>query len=948
VLVRLKLDSATREDVTALFWARMETGSGGHVSVVEALLDTYKKKSLDNDNSDVRTPGDSGKGIQSPAVPANVSDDDIVNADAMLQNYMRLSDDELAAAQNGKLAYDSAWPGKFVKITGDTSLEMHEVNKPGKPVTLPAGAGLSLTCVQPVNSGFMATGWSDGVVHIYETFQWAIELKTPMASLRARDNHGKQLPGRVTKIRVLRGKFLAVFSEFGRVDLWKCEGNEWECVKAAINTNHGKDAAFSKTGRVAIATNNNEYIRVFDASSGNLIIARALNFEVSHITMSPDGTHVAVIDDKNRLHVFEVVENKELKPVGEPVENADAIYLSWVEVKGTQYIAAVGKDRKLKKWKCEATGDIIGLKREGDSVSSEAAAAFTVSKTAISRDGQMVAHLCKDGTVLLVDGTTGEVTGNRISLGINKGITAIALSDDHSLLAVTGRDNKIKFWHTASCLPTGVEIDAPAGFTGYSLAITNDNKNILFGTYGKTILFPISTGAKHRLLHTSPRDAVHNGLALAGDLLAIRDADKNIHFVNIKDSEKQGKSHHSEEIEATGAFAITPDGRHVFCQGKNGKACILDREKESFKSVESGPGDGFDKLDALQVSPDSSMVWSLERSQINKWKIERKLGLAVADNVNNGAGIAVVSMDKLLNEFMEQIAPSIGATLANVDINELKAFLAQSADQLSDMQRAVRQALLAALNIPEPVTELNVFNAVLSMLPDDVAAGLAARLAEIIDGRAKPETQVLHKPDWVMVTDKQMAEISLDANEQSAMDLFKNAESSTETLLRTTLDAADGNDLIWQVVWGVVENEGDYKILNMLANSWQNNVGFVRHFKNKTLSDSDMNSLKYELRNTLEEDVDNDKLKFAANGAENVQEEVRPIAIRKAIAAGLALANYESLDEETRGNALRNIMKLLTWASPGCIDEDSVPIFFLKRYKANRLISNLPESLDII
>ena len=112
-----------------------------------------------------------------------------------------------------------------------------------------------------------------------------------------------------------------------------------------------------------------------------------------------------------------------------------------------------------------------------------------------------------------------------------------------------------------------------------------ENKNILFGTYGKTILFPISTGAKHRLLHTSPRDAVHNGLALAGDLLAIRDADKNIHFVNIKDFEKQGKSHHSEEIEATGAFAITPDGRHVFCQGKNGKACILDREKESFKSV---------------------------------------------------------------------------------------------------------------------------------------------------------------------------------------------------------------------------------------------------------------------------------------------------------------------------------------------------------------------------
>jgi WD40 repeat protein len=242
--------------------------------------------------------------------------------------------------------------------------------------------------------------------------------------------------------------------------------------------------AFSPDGRTLVSGNGYNTIKLWDASSGQLL--RTLQ-EHSHtvlsVVFSPDGRTLASGGDDATIKIWDATSGQLLRTL---TGHSDSVISVAFSPDG-RTLASGSSDNTIKLWDA-ASGQLLRTLRGHT---------YSVLSVAFSPDGRTLASGSTDDTIKLWDVASGKLL--RTLTGHSNSVFSVVFSPDGRTLASGGDDTTIKLWDAAS----GQLLRTLQGHSNpvFSVAFSPDGHTLASGSYDHTIkLWDAASGQLLRTL----------------------------------------------------------------------------------------------------------------------------------------------------------------------------------------------------------------------------------------------------------------------------------------------------------------------------------------------------------------------------------------------------------------------------------------------------------------
>lgn len=250
--------------------------------------------------------------------------------------------------------------------------------------------------------------------------------------------------------------------------------------------------------RVAIGTSDGKVI-VCNAGNAQVLQTIEIGNAVTALAYSPDNQKLAIVDEKNTLHIYGPV-----IPPSQPQSGIE-LYLHQ-EVVSAQPLTRIEFSRDNRSvWATQADGQVSEWAYASPVQLRQFNHGGPVYSVAISGDGKTVVSGSTDQTIRIWDATTGQ---QKFQLNGHVGaVHAVALNADESLIVSAGADNSVRLWDVAG----GRQLKqlATLSETMYSVAVHPNGQTVAAaGADRKVHLFDLLTGAE-KLTMEGHTDYIH-------------------------------------------------------------------------------------------------------------------------------------------------------------------------------------------------------------------------------------------------------------------------------------------------------------------------------------------------------------------------------------------------------------------------------------------------------
>ena len=258
------------------------------------------------------------------------------------------------------------------------------------------------------------------------------------------------------------GKTLASANSNGQIVLWDVASGQARLTLPSQIANPVSGIVFSPDGNTLASVSDNS-ILLWDAASGDELLAFPGSVPVTDLAFSPDGKTLAAVGQDGRITLWDSQAGSITQVLTGDPSGVNALAFS----PDSTILSTGGKNARIKLWD-RATG------MEQASLPGVSGAAVT--DLVFSPDGKTLAAVGQDARITLRDSQSGSIihdlNGHQI------GVNAIAFSPDSKFLASGGQDAQIKLWDRA----TGKELAALPGENGVpvtSLVFSADGKSLV-------------------------------------------------------------------------------------------------------------------------------------------------------------------------------------------------------------------------------------------------------------------------------------------------------------------------------------------------------------------------------------------------------------------------------------------------------------------------------------
>lgn len=219
--------------------------------------------------------------------------------------------------------------------------------------------------------------------------------------------------------------------------------------------------SYSPTGEILATSNTDESVRIWDATSGELIrIIEGHDGTVNDVEFSPDGERIASAASDSQVKIWQVETGSELEAL-----QVSGAFVTSTSFHPTGKLVAGGN----------FTGSIMVWNIDDDKLNHFTKHLGPINELAFHPDGRRIASASADGTVIIWD---LDDEGSFVELlGHDAGVGGLAFNQDGSLIASASLDGSIRVWQA----DTGEVRLVLSGATGeevFDVEFSPDNRMI--------------------------------------------------------------------------------------------------------------------------------------------------------------------------------------------------------------------------------------------------------------------------------------------------------------------------------------------------------------------------------------------------------------------------------------------------------------------------------------
>jgi small GTP-binding protein len=327
-----------------------------------------------------------------------------------------------------------------------------------------------------------------------------------------------------------------------------------------INADGSWSIAWGPDGRRAVSPFDAEAVWLWDADSGNSLNALIGDFRgIVTIVFSPDGRHALSATDENTIRLWDAESGETLRVLK---GHSDVVTCVAWSRDGRRALSG-SEDETVRLWDIES----------GSCIRAFHGHRATVTSVAESPDGSWVLSGAHDNCAHIWERESGRLA--RILMGHGDSVSCVAWSPD-SRYALTGSiDTTLRIWNAQ----TG---DCERELEGHTESVLSvdwspDGRRLLSGSSDNTVrLWSVETGADLRLLegHVDLVSAVTASADLRLAVSSSRDA--NLRVWDLQEGRCLRALEGSAERMA--CVALSPDGRYVLSGAEDGTLRISETE----------------------------------------------------------------------------------------------------------------------------------------------------------------------------------------------------------------------------------------------------------------------------------------------------------------------------------------------------------------------------------
>jgi WD40 repeat protein len=319
------------------------------------------------------------------------------------------------------------------------------------------------------------------------------------------------------------------------------------------------DVAYSPDGTRLATSSGDRTIKVWDASSGELLFTIAGQRVMQDVAYSPDGTRLASADADGRARIWDAVSGT---PVLTLTGHSDALWGVAYNPAGTR-VATASSDRTVRVWDAISGTAVLTLTGHSDQVHG----------VAFGPEGALLATASNDGTARVWDALSGQEL--YVLEGHTGKVSAVAFSPDGKYLATASAgDGTAKVWDLA----TGQETTMLSGHRPsqvYRVAFSPDGQCLVTSSADKTAKAWQTGTWREMFTLVGHTDSVW-GLAFSPDgtrlATASRDGTARVWDVSPGNGRLIISAHDGELY----SLAFSPDGLRLASAGQDRAARVWD------------------------------------------------------------------------------------------------------------------------------------------------------------------------------------------------------------------------------------------------------------------------------------------------------------------------------------------------------------------------------------
>lgn len=440
------------------------------------------------------------------------------------------------------------------------------------------------------------------------------------------------------------GQMLAAAGDGSKVTLWKRDGNKW-CRETYPTQEQGREGnmvmclGFSPDGALLAAGSNDGRIYVRDIEAKSWTSVKTHEDRVTSLSFNRRGDRLITSSFDGTLRLWKV---PSMDDAGPPFTGHIGQVLCasfWHDAQtGAERVVSGGMDHKIIVWdpalsiaqpvrkglkrspfcytfspdgSCEVGGYksgaiVIRFRKSGRWVELADHHPERVLTAAFSRNGRFLITSSYDGTVLVHEMRDGDEVLSFPPLKMGPEVTAAAISDDGTRIAIAKGEGKVTLWGRV----TGAELGAPLdSFTSalFSLAFSPDGNSLAgSGDEDFAVQWNLTSGTLSRFPDVHVRWVQSVAYSQDGTMLVTASADNTLLLWDAKSTKQLSPpltGHHAPVVTAV----FSRDGKWLASGSEDNSVLLWDvSSRRHF-----GPRLlHFDTVRALNFSPDGKFLFS--------------------------------------------------------------------------------------------------------------------------------------------------------------------------------------------------------------------------------------------------------------------------------------------------------------------------------------------------